>query len=44
VDLQDDTTYDIVRDAVAGLGVGLIRMERRRHRMAEIFSTPEGSR
>ena len=40
VDLQDDTTYDIVRDAVAALGVGLIRMERRRHRMSEIFTTP----
>jgi ABC-2 type transport system ATP-binding protein len=44
VDLQDDTTYDIVRDAVSALGVGLIRMERRRHRMSEIFTTPDGSR
>ncbi len=44
VDLQDDTTYDVVRDTVAGLGVGLIRMERRRHRMSEIFTTPDGSR
>jgi ABC-2 type transport system ATP-binding protein len=44
VDLQDDTTYDIVRDTVARLGVGLIRMERRRHRMSEIFTTPDGSR
>jgi ABC-2 type transport system ATP-binding protein len=44
VDLQDDTTYDIVRDNVSNLGLGLIRMERRRHRMAEIFTTPtEGS-
>jgi ABC-2 type transport system ATP-binding protein len=41
VELQDDTTYDLVRDHVAGLGVGLIRMERRRHRMADIFSSPE---
>jgi hypothetical protein len=24
------------------LGVGLVRMERRRHRMAEIFTTPVG--
>ncbi len=37
VELVDDTTYDVVRDAVVGLGVGLLRMERRRHRMAEIF-------
>jgi ABC-2 type transport system ATP-binding protein len=37
VELVDDTTYDVVRDCVVGLGVGLLRMERRRHRMAEIF-------
>jgi ABC-2 type transport system ATP-binding protein len=44
VDLQDDTTYDVVRDNVSSLGLGLIRMERRRHRMAEIFTaTTEGS-
>jgi ABC-2 type transport system ATP-binding protein len=42
VDLRDDTTYDEVRDQVASLGVGLVRMERRRHRMAEIFTTPQG--
>jgi ABC-2 type transport system ATP-binding protein len=40
VDLRDDTTYDVVRDAVVRLGVGLVRMERRRHRMAEIFTSP----
>ena len=34
----DDATYDLVRDAVAGLGVGLVRLERRRHRMAEMFT------
>ena len=44
VDLQDDTTYDVVRDNVTSLGLGLIRMERRRHRMAEIFTAPDGSR
>jgi ABC-2 type transport system ATP-binding protein len=42
VDLADDTTYDVVRDTVTRLGVGLVRLERRRHRMAEIFSTPQG--
>jgi ABC-2 type transport system ATP-binding protein len=42
VDLHDDTTYDVVRDNVARLGVGLVRMERRRHRMAEIFASPAG--
>ena len=43
VDLQDDSTYDVVRDSVTRLGVGLIRMERRRHRMSEIFTTPAGA-
>jgi ABC-2 type transport system ATP-binding protein len=42
VDLQDDATYDVVRDTVARLGIGLVRMERRRHRMSEIFTTPTG--
>jgi ABC-2 type transport system ATP-binding protein len=37
VELVDDGTYDLVRDGVVGLGLGLLRMERRRHRMAEIF-------
>jgi ABC-2 type transport system ATP-binding protein len=37
VELVDDTTYDVVRDNVVDLGLGLLRMERRRHRMAEIF-------
>jgi ABC-2 type transport system ATP-binding protein len=40
IDLVDDSAYDVVRDCVAGLGLGLIRMERRRHRMAELFATP----
>lgn len=39
VELGDDTTYDVVRDTVAAAGVGLIRLERRRHRMAEIFAS-----
>jgi len=36
-----DDTYDHVRDAVAQLGVGLVRMERRRHHMAEMFTGPD---
>jgi len=43
VDLHDDTTYDVVRDNVSRLGVGLIRLERRRHRMSEIFTTATGA-
>jgi ABC-2 type transport system ATP-binding protein len=38
VDVGDDTAYDLVRDAVAELGLGLVRMERERHRMTEIFT------
>ena len=37
VDVADATAYDVVRDAVAQLGLGLVRMERERHRMTEIF-------
>jgi ABC-2 type transport system ATP-binding protein len=37
VEMVDDGTYDAVRDSVVSLGVGLLRMERRRHRMVEIF-------
>jgi ABC-2 type transport system ATP-binding protein len=40
VDAVDETTYDLVRDAVAELGLGLVRMERQRHRMTELFTDP----
>lgn len=32
-----DDTYDLVRDTVAGLGLGLVRMEQRRHHISEVF-------
>ena len=32
-----DDTFDAVRDAVAGLGLPLTRMEQRRHRVEELF-------
>ena len=38
VDVADAAAYDVVRDAVAELGLGLVRMERERHRMTEIFT------
>jgi ABC-2 type transport system ATP-binding protein len=38
VDVTDPAAYDLVRDAVAELGLGLVRMERQRHRMTEIFT------
>jgi ABC-2 type transport system ATP-binding protein len=37
VEIVNDETYDLVRDGVVRLGLGLFRMERRRHRMTEIF-------
>jgi ABC-2 type transport system ATP-binding protein len=40
--IVDDATHDAVRDAVVAADVGLVRMERRRHRMAELFTS--GSR
>ena len=39
VELHDDSAYDVVRDTVVEAGLGLVRIERRRHRMAEIFAT-----
>ncbi|MBW1598711.1 ABC transporter ATP-binding protein [Streptomyces sp. JJ38] len=45
-DQDAEATYDLVRDAVADLGLGLVRMEQRRHRIAEVFqshdSDPKG--
>src|SRR3954452_5281902 len=38
VDIVDETTYDLVRDSVADLGLPLVRMENRRHRIEEVFS------
>ncbi len=43
VDVAGEETYDTVRDAIAGLGLGLVRMEQRRHRIAEIFSSDSES-
>ncbi len=43
VQLDDDALLDLIRDGVAGLDLGLVRMERRRHRMSELFSTGGGS-
>jgi ABC-2 type transport system ATP-binding protein len=37
VELVDDATYDTVRDVVADLGVGLLRLQRGRHHMLDIF-------
>ncbi|WP_433176338.1 ABC transporter ATP-binding protein [Actinoallomurus sp. CA-150999] len=39
IDIAGETTYDVVRDSVADLGLALVRMENRRHRIEEVFST-----
>ncbi len=41
LELVDAATYDAVRDVVADLGVGLVRMQRRRHHMLDIFRPSE---
>ncbi|MER5970761.1 ABC transporter ATP-binding protein [Streptomyces sp. NPDC002055] len=41
LDVADDSTYDTVRDTVAELGLGLVRMEQRRHHIAEVFRSEE---
>jgi len=33
-----EAVYDVIRDAVVDLGLGLVRMEQRRHRIAEVFT------
>ncbi|HSK33965.1 MAG TPA: ABC transporter ATP-binding protein [Propionicimonas sp.] len=43
VGVGDPAVYDLVRDAVAELGLGLVRLERQRHRMTELFTdSPRG--
>ncbi len=37
VELGDDQQYDAVRDAVAELGLPLVRMQRRRHGLEDLF-------
>ncbi|MEU9372324.1 ABC transporter ATP-binding protein [Streptomyces sp. NPDC048255] len=37
VEATGEQTYDTVRDTVADLGIGLVRMEQRRHHIAEVF-------
>ena len=41
VEVADERVLDDIRGAVADLGVGLIRMQRRRHHLAEMFQARE---
>jgi ABC-2 type transport system ATP-binding protein len=38
VALEDERPYDIVRDEIATLGLPLVRLEQRRHRLEDLFS------
>jgi ABC-2 type transport system ATP-binding protein len=37
ISIDGEAPYDIVRDEVIDLGVGLLRMEQRRHRLEDLF-------
>ena len=39
VPVRDDAVFDLIRDAIADLGLPLNRMEQRRHHVEELFST-----
>lgn len=41
VDLPDDRPYDMVRDAIDEMGLSLVRLEQRRHRLEDLFRTDE---
>ncbi|ACY99805.1 MULTISPECIES: ABC transporter ATP-binding protein [Thermomonospora] len=41
VDVAGEHTYDLIRDAVVELNLCLIRMERRRHHIEEVFTAPQ---
>ncbi len=42
VPLADERPYDLVRDAVADLGLPLVRLEQRRHRVEDLFRDDVG--
>lgn len=37
VQVVDETTYDVVRDVAVDLGLGLVRMQERHHRIEDVF-------
>jgi len=37
VDVRDEETYDVVRDLTVELGLGLVRMQERHHRIEDVF-------
>ncbi|MEV0774596.1 ABC transporter ATP-binding protein [Streptomyces sp. NPDC050433] len=43
IEATGEETYDVVRDTVADLGLGLVRMEQRRHHIAEVFRAKDAA-
>ncbi|MBX6768900.1 MAG: ABC transporter ATP-binding protein [Actinomadura rubrobrunea] len=43
VDIADETAYDLIRDGVADLGLRLVRLEQRRHRIEEVFAPAQAA-
>ncbi|MGH3384937.1 MAG: ABC transporter ATP-binding protein [Nocardioidaceae bacterium] len=41
VEAVDDTAYDVVRDLAVDLGLGLVRMQERHHRIEDVFREGE---
>jgi ABC-2 type transport system ATP-binding protein len=37
VDVRDEHTYDVIRDLAADLGLGLVRLQERHHRIEDVF-------
>jgi ABC-2 type transport system ATP-binding protein len=40
IGIEDDRPYDLIRDSVAELGIGLVRIEERRQSLEDLFRTP----
>jgi ABC-2 type transport system ATP-binding protein len=41
LELDDDAAYDAIRDGAASLGLGLVRIEQRRHHLEDLFRDEE---
>jgi ABC-2 type transport system ATP-binding protein len=43
IPIEDDRVYDVIRDAVVELGLGLERLQQQRRRLEEIFGEKAGA-